>query len=102
MNVPFPFATWMTAEAYLAKYGPENRLDWFRFADRVRVPTWIAFGELEIRDHPAFMGLDGAIRHLIRDLPHFQFEVVTGADHFYIACNEKVGDRITAWMDGLG
>ena len=99
MQIQFPFPTWMAAQAYLEKYGPENRFDWLAFSDRIAVPMLATFGELELRDNPAFEGLRDELSKKQLNNNNVEFQVVPGADHFYVACIELVCNSIVEWLD---
>jgi pimeloyl-ACP methyl ester carboxylesterase len=98
MNVDFPFATWITAEAYREKYGPHDKYDWMRFFDRIRVPTLLLFGEKELKENPAFDGIGDELPQLQVGWNSLTIEVVPGADHFYSARFDIASDMIVRWL----
>lgn len=98
LQVDFPFPTWISARAYVAKYGHDNRFDWFRFIDQVTVPTAMFFGQRELADNPAFAQLEEALPALQARLPGVTFFTVSGADHFYIARSDALGQQIETWL----
>ncbi len=102
MQVEFPFPTWMSAIAYLNKYGHENRFDWFGFIDRVDVPVAIYFGERELNENAAFDGLDAAMQTGLSGNKNVHRETIPDADHFYVASMDALCERMEAWIDGQG
>jgi len=100
MQVGFPFPTWMSAIAYLNKYGHENRFDWFGFIDRVTVPVAIFFGQRELDENPAFDGLESAMNSVMAQMPSIHRETIADADHFYVAHVDSLCERMEAWIDG--
>lgn len=100
MKVEFPFPTWIGAAAYLQKYGAEGRFDWLGFIDRISNPTAIFFGQRELDENPAFVGL-AAILDQTRFNPGLVHrETIADADHFYIARIDPLCERIEAWLAG--
>ena len=99
MYVDFPFPTWISASAYLEKYGAGDQLNWLNFIQQIRVPTWLGFGELELAENPAFLGLQGELDQVDEGLDNITIETISGADHFYSARFEAVGRAIDDWMN---
>ena len=98
MRVSFPFATWMAANPYREKYGPENRYDWFQFADRINVPTLLLLGGLELKDHPAFSGMEQDLQPILDSNQLLELSIIDNADHFYSGTYRTVGDVLTKWL----
>lgn len=65
LSIEFPFPTWMSASAYLNKYGADNRYDWLPLIDRIAQPSLITFGQLELDDNPALEGLVDQLQQLV-------------------------------------
>lgn len=99
--VDFPFPTWMSAGAYLEKYGAGDRFNWLNFADQILVPTWLGFGELELNENPAFSGLGNELEQISNRSPHFTIETIAGADHFYSARYDAATSAVSRWIDAL-
>ncbi len=102
MRVEFPFPTWMTAESYVSKYGPENRFDWTSWVGRISPPVLLTFGERELAEHPAFRGLEPVAREIAQAQSNIQFEVIPNADHFYIGCLEPLSATLEKWLVTFG
>ncbi|MEM9413465.1 MAG: alpha/beta fold hydrolase, partial [Planctomycetota bacterium] len=54
LYVDFPFPTWMSARAYLAKYGDNNKYNWLSYMHKIEIPTLAAFGSIEMEENPSF------------------------------------------------
>lgn len=98
LHVDFPFPTHMTAGAYHDKYGTNDRYDWIRFADQVDVPTFLMFGERELRDNAAFHGLMEHAKAIAQRLPNFELAVIESANHFYAGVHWRAADAMQAWL----
>lgn len=98
MQIQFPFPTLMAAQAYLDKYGPDNRFDWLGFCDRIELPTLVLFGELELNENPAFEGLREELQLRLRGHAVIEWEEVPRADHFYSASGLAASDRLVKWL----
>ena len=98
IRVTFPFATWMGASNYLEKYGPENRYDWFGFAEQITVPTLLVFGERELRDNPAFSQMEEQLQRTLPHWEHLEIQIVPNADHFYSGQSAAVASVIKEWV----
>ena len=101
MLVDFPFPTWISASAYLEKYGPGDRLNWLQFVDRIKVPAWIGFGELELNENPVFVGLQPDLDRVANRLNNVSIETIQGADHYYSARYEAVEWAIEKWLTSV-
>ena len=101
LNVDFPFPTFICAESYTDKYGPADRYNWTKFANKIGIPTCLLFGELELRDNPAFHGLLDDARAVVNPLSNFHLEVIPSADHFYAGVHHRASDAITRWFNQL-
>ena len=98
MKVDFPYPTLMAAGAYLDKYGNASEYDWLRFIDRVKTPTHLIFGELELNESPALEGLQEQFDSLRTQHPRLSIDVVPGADHFYSARFAEAIETMRAWL----
>ena len=98
IQVPFPFPTWMTPQAYLEKYGPQESYNWLTFIDKVQVPTLLLFGQRELDDNPAFAGLESALAPLRESWNSLEIQVIPDADHFYSGQFDSLRDAIQGWL----
>ncbi len=97
--VDFPFPTWISANAYLNKYGDGDRYNWLTLIDRIQVPTLAAFGEIEMNENPAFVAMADDLRNLNQSNIEIQF--VAGADHFYSARFDAATDQLFQWLNRI-
>ncbi len=97
--VDFPFPTWMSADAYLNKYGNGDRYNWLSFLDRIVVPTLAVFGEIEINENPAFMAMAEDLRNIRQ--ANFRVEMIANADHFYSARFKAASSVLGDWLNSL-
>ena len=99
IRVDFPFPTWMSAEAYVEKYGSADKYDWTTFVARIDVPVWLAFGQIELDENPAFQGLRDQWPELRRANPRLAIEEIERADHFYSATFHEATAALYRWLD---
>lgn len=98
LRIQFPFPTLMAAQAYLEKYGPENRFDWLQWTGRINLPTLIVFGELELDENPAFEGLRTELNRRLSGHPSIEWQEIPRADHFYSATVLIASERLLDWL----
>ncbi len=98
MKVDFPFPTHMCAGAYFDKYGPKDRYDWIRFADKIDTPCLLMFGQRELSDNPAFHGLLDSANDVKSGKPNYQIEVIESANHFYAGVHWRATDCLRDWL----
>ena len=96
MYVDFPFPTWMSANAYLKKYGDGDRYNWLQYMDRIEIPVLAAFGEIEMKENPAFVEMTNDLNSITQ--PNFSIQYVNNADHFYSACFREASDCLLNWL----
>jgi pimeloyl-ACP methyl ester carboxylesterase len=94
----FPFPLLITASGYIDKYGPAERYNILRFADKVSCPAVYLYGGKELTHGGiAFAGMPealGALPHA----EHRDVAIVEGADHFYAGLAEQLTDQIEQWL----
>lgn len=98
IHVQFPVSTWMTPQCYLDKYGAEEKFNWLRFINQVKIPTLLLFGEKELAMDPAFAGVAADLEPLKRGWNPYMIETIAAADHFYTAQYEAVDEAVTRWL----
>ena len=96
--VDFPFPTWMSAAAYARKYGSGENLNWVRYANLVSVPTLCVFGQIEMDENPAFMGMRADLTEITAAHDNFRVEIIESADHFYSARALAASEKIMEWL----
>jgi alpha-beta hydrolase superfamily lysophospholipase len=97
----FPFPTWMSATAYIGKYADGDKYNWLSFADRITIPTLVIFGQIEMQENPAFMGMQADLSRLTGAHPNFRVQILESADHFYSARVLAASKLIIDWLKGL-
>jgi len=94
----FPFPLLITAAGYLDKYGPAERYNLLRFADKLACPALFTYGSTEVAGGGiAFAGLD----EVLMSLPNSdrrQARVIAGADHVYTGVGEQLAQAIADWL----
>lgn len=98
MLVDFPFPTFIAAEAYLDKYGPNSRYDWTRFIQKIEVPILLTFGAREVETNVAFEGILTDVEQLQASCRRLQSRVILDADHFYVGRRQVVSKTICNWL----
>lgn len=99
LRVDFPFPAFIAANAYLHKYGPENRLDWTRFIHRIDRPLLLIFGERELQTNAAFQGLMDQVSRAKDRMPQLETQIVPSADHFYVGRRQVVSRWTADWIE---
>ncbi len=99
LEVRFPFPLFITAGGYLDKYGPAERYNILRLADRVTCPTLFCFGSIELASGGTpFAGLCEALDELPRHGHVRDIVVVPGADHFYNDKWAELAVEVATWI----
>lgn len=102
MRVKYPFPLLITAAGYLEKYGPAERYNLLRFAQRLACPALFAFGQEELESgSAAFADLPAALQSLSSEAGPLQTLTIPGANHLYDGCFASLAGRIQQWLDGL-
>ena len=99
LYVDFPFPTWMSADAYLKKYGDGDKYNWLSFLDQITIPVLAAFGEIEMKDNPAFAAMAHDLENITQ--ANFLIDYIPHADHYYSACFQEASNRLFAWLDAV-
>jgi pimeloyl-ACP methyl ester carboxylesterase len=98
-EIEFPFPLLIAASAYIDKYGPGERYDLLRFANRLPCPALFIYGELELKHSgPAFAGLPEALAALPPGAHALEFAHIAGANHFYAAVTEQLAVAVARWL----
>lgn len=99
MEVRLPFPLIISASSYLDKYGPQERYNILKFANRVAVPVRFVYGAVELeRDGAAFAGLPEALAALPDEGQNFSFATVPHADHMYSGRRDALADVVCRWL----
>lgn len=100
MQVVVPIPLVITAASYVDKYGPEERFNILKFADRVTCPTFYTFGELELQSGMAFVRLPESLADLPDGTSSREIITLGGADHMYTGVRDVLAERLIAWLRG--
>jgi pimeloyl-ACP methyl ester carboxylesterase len=98
MESTFPFPMLISAHAFLDKYGGET-YNVEQLARQVTQPVHFLFGERELQEGGvAFAGLPESLLEQRRSDQTLRVDIVEGADHFYIGCQESLRRQVElAW-----
>ena len=88
----------MCYRTYINKYGPDAPTTALRFAERIRVPTFLLAGELEKPQLSFSIDMETALVNA----PSVQRVMVEACDHIYTGCHQQVADAAHAWLAKLG
>ena len=98
LHVDFPFPTWISARAYLAKYAADEKFNWLTFAPLITTPVWLGFGQLELDENPAFIDLRPELDRIRIELANYTIKEIEGADHFYSARFSAATEPLVQWL----
>ncbi len=88
----------MCYRTYINKYGPDAVTTTLRFADRIRVPTFLLAGELEKPQLSFSVDMERALVNA----PSVRRVMVDNCDHIYTGCHERVAEAAHDWLMTLG
>ena len=101
LSVRQPLPMLLTAEGFLAKYGPEDDYDYFKYLPKLNCPSLIVIGTASVEHSPAFAGVPGEFEQLLTrhpDLP-VSFELIEGADTAYSKHTDEPFQSVQRWFD---
>ena len=103
VSVRQPLPLLLTAEGFLAKYGPHDEYDFLKSLPVLGVPALILIGSESARTSPAFAGVPEDVMELIANNPDraLSFELIEGADTIYSTCLEEPYRRTKRWLRSL-
>lgn len=104
MTVRQPLPMLITAEGFLAKYGPHDDYDYVKHLPGVRCPTLILIGSRSAETSPAFAGVPEDVQSLIAERPELplSFELIDGADTAYSNCHNQPFHHAEPWLRRIG
>jgi len=88
----------MCHRTYINKYGPDAATTALRFADRIRVPTFLLAGEEEKPQLSFSIDMEKALVNA----PSVRRVMLDGCDHVYAGRHEAVADATHEWLVSLG
>ena len=96
-RVPFPML--LSGEAFLDKYGIQDRYELLQHASGLRCESLFVYGESELQSPSgAFLDLPVQVRQLPNAKQYIDVEVVPGGDHFYTGRQDWLAGRILNWL----
>lgn len=88
----------MCFRTYINKYGPDAATTALRYAERIRVPTFLLAGELEKPQLSFSIDMEQALVNATS----VRRVMVEGCDHIYSGRHEAVAQAFQAWLAELG
>lgn len=88
----------MCYRTYINKYGPDAATTALRFADKIRVPTFLLAGDEEKPQLSFSIDMEKALVHA----PAVRRVMVDDCDHIYSGRHEAVAEAAHAWLRSLG
>ena len=98
ISVRYPLPLMLTADGFLAKYGPHDDYDIVRHLPDVAWPTLIVLGTGSVAASSAFAGLPEEIERLSAEHSPLALQLVEGANTVYSTCEEVPFVRAAAWL----
>lgn len=89
------------AACYLAKYGPDEKLNIFKYLDKIQCPVLTLTGTEEVARRFAFDDLDKEFDTFAQRMPNLHHVSIPGADHFYTGQKEFVFGAVLDWLKSL-
>ena len=102
ISVRYPLPLMLTADSFLAKYGPHDDYDIVRHLPDVACPTLIVLGTGSVANSSAFAGLPDEIQRLTIEHSRLALELVEGANTVYSTCEDVPFVRTAAWLMSHG
>jgi pimeloyl-ACP methyl ester carboxylesterase len=98
MLVQLPLPIYISAAAYVDRYGPEEKYNVLGKLKRVACPTLVTYGSSEVQANEAFRGMPEAVEALSAGSARLQLAVIAGADHIYSGCHDALAGVIAKWV----
>lgn len=99
VDIPLPNVT--GAACYVENYGPDEKMNIFRFIDRITCPVLAFTGTQEVAERFGFDGLDAEMERWAARMPNLAHVSIPGADHFYVGRKDFVLARVLDWLARL-
>ncbi len=102
MKVRFPLPMWISASAYLDKYGSGEKYDYLAMVPEIKVPTLWTFGQYEVESGSSnFYQANSVLNQYLLDrqeaLGIHSVRVVPDADHSYRGVTAQLGEVLNGW-----
>ncbi|MEX0726319.1 MAG: alpha/beta fold hydrolase [Planctomycetaceae bacterium] len=98
IRVTQPLPLWITAEGFLAKYGPDDPYDIVKWIPHVNCPVQYIIGAQTLAASPAFFGIDGQLEQIKPACHDLTVSVVADADMNYSVSREKPYELTATWL----
>ena len=98
MLVQQPLPLWLTADGFLAKYGPHDDYDFVPLLPRLTFPTLLIVGTASVESSPAFESVPNAVWQLQASRPHLHLQLVAGANTGYSEHLDAPGHLASEWF----
>ena len=98
MLVQQPLPLWLTADGFLAKYGPQDDYDFVPLLPRLTCPTLLIVGTASVESSPAFESVPNAVRQLQASHRHLHLRLVPGANTGYSGHLDAPGHLASEWF----
>ena len=89
------------AACYLAKYGPDEKLNIFNYLERIKSPLLALTGTEEVAHRFAFDELDKEFDKFAERMPNLRHVSIPGADHFYANEKDFVLKAVLDWLGSI-
>ncbi len=93
-----PLPLWLTADGFLAKYGPHDDYDYVPLLPRLTCPTLLIVGTASVESSPAFESVPDAVQQLQASHPHLHLRLVPGANTGYTGHLDVPGHLASEWF----
>lgn len=94
----FPFPLLISAGSFIDKYGPAERYNQLKFADKLKCPALFTYGTKELANGGIpFAGMPEEIANLSGG-DRRKIEIVEGADHFYTGVGDQLAEVVMGWL----
>lgn len=98
MLVQQPLPLWLTAEGFLAKYGPHDDYDYVPLLKHLTCPTLLIVGTKSVESSPAWASVPDAVRQLQTSQPQLHLQLVPGANTGFTSHLDAPGQLAIAWF----
>ncbi len=111
MKVRFPLPMWISASAYLDKYGSGEKYDYMTMVRELNVPTFWTFGQFEVESGSSNFNQADSVLNKFLSSQSFSSQlegcrkhavcVIPKADHSYRGVTSQLADCIVTWSMGV-
>jgi alpha/beta superfamily hydrolase len=95
ITTPLPFL--VSAKSFLDKYGPDEKYNFLRYLNAIKLPTVFVFGGVELEE-VNFRGLTEAVAAGISPGQKIDAITIDGANHVYTGRIDELAFKIRTWL----